>query len=102
MPGSWYRYDADRELLILNIRVQPNARRTEISGFHDGRLRIRVAAPPLDDRANELLIDFLKKKFKLPGGRVMIQRGSHGRNKTIEISHPGSALLASVRLLPQS
>ena len=102
MSGSWYRFDAERDRLILNIRVQPNASHTEISGFHDGCLRIRVAAPPFDDRANALLIDFLKKKFELPSGRVMIQRGSHGRNKIIEISHPGTALPASVRLLPQS
>lgn len=102
MPGSWYRYDADRDLLILDIRVQPNASRTEFAGLHGGCLKIRIAAPPLDDRANTLLIDFLKKKFELPGGRVMIKRGSHGRTKSIEISHPGTALLASLRLLPQS
>lgn len=54
-----------------------------------------------DARATALLIDFPKKKFELPGGRVMIQRGSHGRNKIIDISHPGKALLASVRLLAQ-
>ena len=101
MPGSWYRYDTDRDVLILNVRVQPNASRTEIAGLHDGCLKIRIAAPPLDDRANTLLIDFLKKKFELPSGRVIIKRGSHGRSKTIEVSHPGTALLASVRLLPQ-
>ena len=102
MSGTWYRYDADRDLLILNVRVQPNASSTGIAGLHDGCLKIRVAAPPLDDRANTLLIDFLKKKFELPGGRVMIKRGSHGRSKTIEISHPGAALLASVKMLPQT
>ena len=101
MSKSWYRYDAERDLLILEIRVQPNASRTEFAGLHAGRLKIRVAAPPLDDKANTLLIDFLKKKFELPGGRVMIKRGSHGRSKIIEISHPGAALLASVKLLPQ-
>lgn len=101
MSASWYRYDAERDLLILNVRVQPNASRTEIAGLHDGCLKIRIAAPPLDNKANGLLIDFLKKKFELPGGRVMIKRGSHGRSKTIEISHPGPALLASVKLLPQ-
>lgn len=102
MPGTWYRYDSERDLLILSVRVQPNASRTEIAGLHDGCLKIRVAAPPLDDRANSLLIDFLKKKLELGGGRVIIKRGSHGRTKTIEISHPGPALLASVKLLPQS
>jgi uncharacterized protein len=102
VSGSWYRYDADHNLLILNVRVQPNASRTGIAGIHDGCLKIRIAAPPLDDRANTLLIDFLKKKLELPGGRVMIKRGSHGRSKTIEISHPGAALLASVKMLPQT
>ena len=102
MSASWYRYDGERDLLILNVRVQPNASRTEIAGLHDGCLKIRVAAPPLDDKANTLLIDFLKKKFELPGSRVMIKRGGHGRSKIIEISHPGAALLASVILLPQS
>lgn len=102
MCGSWYRYDADRDLLILSVRVQPNASRTGIAGLHDGCPKIRVAAPPLDDRANTLLIDFLKKKLELPGGRVMIKRGSHGRSKTIEISQPGAALLASVKMLPQT
>lgn len=99
---SWYRYDAERDLLLLSVRVQPNASRTEIAGLHDGCLKIRVAAPPLDDRANTLLVDFLKKKLELPGGRVMIKRGSHGRSKTIEISQPGAALLASVKMLPQT
>lgn len=102
MSASWYRYDADRDLLILNIRVHPNASRTEIAGLHDGCLKIRVAAPPIDAKANTLLIDFLKKKFELLRGRVMIKRGGHGRSKTIEIFHPGATLLASVKLLPQT
>ena len=102
MSDSWYRYDGRRDVLILSIRVQPNVSRTETAGLHDGCLKIRVAAPPIDDKANTLLIDFLKKKFELPRGRVMIKRGGHGRSKTIEISHPGAALLASVKLLPQT
>jgi uncharacterized protein (TIGR00251 family) len=101
VSGTWYRYDAELDLLILNVRVQPNARRTEIAGLYDGCLKIRVAAPPLEDKANTLLIDFLKKTFELPGGRVIIRRGSHGRSKTIEISQPGAAVLASVKMLPQ-
>lgn len=102
MIESWYRYDPDRDLLTLNLRVQPNAKRTEFAGFHDGHLKVRVAAPALEDRANILLLDFLKKKFDLPGGRVMIKRGSHGRTKTVEISSPGQTLLVRLKELLQS
>ena len=99
--AAWYRYDAERDVLALEVRVQPNAGRTEIAGLHDGRLKIRLAAPPVDDRANDLLIDFLKARFDLPGGRVMIRRGGRSRSKTIEISQPGSDLLESLNQLLQ-
>ena len=101
MAGSWYRYDPDRDLLTLVLRVQPNAKRTEIAGFHGGYPKIRVAALPIGDRANALLLDFLKKKFDLPGGRVIITRGSRGRTKTIEISNPGQTLLVRLKELLQ-
>jgi uncharacterized protein (TIGR00251 family) len=97
MIESWYCYDPNRDLLTLVLHVQPNAKRTEFAGLHGGHLKVRVAAPPIEDRANALLLDFLKKKFDLPGGRVMISRGSHGRTKTVEISHPGQALIARLK-----
>jgi uncharacterized protein (TIGR00251 family) len=102
MPESWYRYDPDRSMLTLNLRVQPNARRTEIVGLHGGQLKVRVAAPALDGRANEMLVGFLADKFDLPGGRVMIRRGSHGRTKTVEIYGQAASLLARVKELLHS
>lgn len=99
MIESWYRYDPDRDLLTLTLHVQPNARKTEFAGLHDGRLKVRVAAPAVEGLANDLLLDFLKKKLELPGGRVMISRGGHGRAKTIEISRPGPAVLVRAKEL---
>jgi uncharacterized protein len=100
-PATWYGYDAVRDVLTLEVRVQPNAGRTEFAGLHDGRLKVRLAAPPVDDRANDLLVDFLKARFDLPGGRVMIRRGGRSRSKTIEIAKPGSDLLESLKQLLQ-
>ena len=97
MTESWYRYNPDRDLLTLVLRVQPNASRTEFAGFHGGYPKVRVAAPAIDDRANALLLDFLKKKFDLRGGEVIITRGSRGRTKTIEISNPGQTLLVRLK-----
>jgi len=97
LAESWYCYSPDRDLLTLVLRVQPNASRTEFAGFHGGYPKIRVAAPAIEDRANALLLDFLKKKFDLRGGQVIIRRGSRGRTKTIEISNPGQTLLVRLK-----
>ncbi len=102
MLESWYRYDPDRGLLRLSLHVQPNARRTEVVGLHDGHLKVCVAAPAVDGKANELLVGFLAHKFDLPGGRVMIRRGSHGRTKTVEIYGQAASLLARVKELLHS
>ncbi len=101
MAGSWHRYDPDRDLLTLILRVQPNASRTECAGFHGGYPKVRVAAPAIEGRANALLLDFLKKKFDVRGRQVIITRGSRGRTKTIEISNPGQTLLLRLKELLQ-
>ncbi len=101
MAESWYRYNPDQDLLTLVFRVQPGASRTEFAGFHGGYPKVRVAAPAIEDRANALLLDFLKKKFHLRGGQVIIARGSRGRTKTIEISNPQHTLLLRLKELLQ-
>lgn len=101
MADSWFRYDPDRDVLTLVLRVQPGASRTGFAGFHGGHLKVRVSAPAIEDRANTLLLDFLKKKFDLRGGQVIIRGGSRGRTKTIEISNPGQTLLIRLKELVQ-
>lgn len=102
MTESWYRCDEGRDLLTLILHVQPNAKRTEIAGLHGGRLKVRIAAPAVEGKANELLVGFLADTFDLPGGRVMIRRGSHGRTKTVEIYGQAASLLARVKKLLHS
>lgn len=99
MAESWYHYEPEGDLLTLVLRVQPNASRTEFAGFHGGYPKLRVAAPAIEDRANALLLDFLKKKFDLRGRQVIITRGRRGRTKTIEISNPGQILLVRLKEL---
>ena len=93
----WYRWDAVRNVLCINLYVQPNARTTEVAGLHADALKVRVAAPPLDDRANLLLIDFLRKVLGVPGSCISIRRGQKGRNKVVEILAPGEEALRIVR-----
>lgn len=78
--ASWYRRDADGAL-VLAIHAQPGARRTEIAGLHGDSLKVRVAAPALEDRANDALIAFLAERFKVPKRNVALLSGQRSREK---------------------
>ncbi len=73
--------------VTARLHIQPKAARTEISGeYGDGsaiRLKIRVAAPPVDGAANEELIRFLKKLTGLPSSQIHIIRGESSKAKDI-------------------
>lgn len=71
--------------VVLFIRAQPGARRTEVTGVHDGALKVRIAAPPVDDRANDALVAFLAKAFGLRRSSVTIRSGSTSRRKRIKL-----------------
>jgi uncharacterized protein len=62
------------------VRVQPRASRSELAGEWQGALRVRLAAPPLEDRANDALRRFLADRLSVPLSAVRITRGEHSRN----------------------
>jgi uncharacterized protein len=68
------------------VRVQPRARRSELAGEWQGALRVRLAAPPLEDRANDALRRLLADRLSVPVAAVRVARGEHIRNKRVEIS----------------
>lgn len=80
---SWYRRDGER--ITLTLHIQPGAKRTEVAGLHDGALKIRVAAAPVEGQANARLLEFLKKAFDVPSSQVILRQGSSGRRKVVEI-----------------
>jgi hypothetical protein len=98
---SWYRYDPARDVLTLDLHVQPNASRSEFAGLHGTALKVRIAAPASDFKANALLVDFLRKSFQLPARKVMITRGDRSRRKVVEITGCGPQLLARIRDLSE-
>ena len=71
--------------VILAVRVQPRASKTEISGVLDGALKVRLQAPALEDRANEALCEFLAHLLKTPKSAVRIVSGHRSRSKRLEI-----------------
>jgi uncharacterized protein len=81
----------------LDVLVQPRASRTRVIGEHDGRLKIQLAAPPVDGEANAALVAFLADALGVRKGDVAIVRGDTGRRKTVRIAGP-SAAAAVLRL----
>jgi uncharacterized protein (TIGR00251 family) len=71
--------------VILGVRVQPRASKTEISGVMAGALKVRLQAPALEDRANEVLCEFLAHLLKTPNSAVRILSGHRSRSKRVEI-----------------
>ena len=89
---SWLR-DVDGESL-LDLAVQPGAKRSEISGLHDGALRVRIAAPAIDGRGNAALCAWLAVQMDLPRRAVRIERGDKSRRKQLRIALPAAQVLA--------
>ena len=81
----WPCLSARGDGAVLRLAVMPNAKRTEIDGLHDGALRVRLAAPPIEGRANEALIAWLAKSLGVPRRALALAHGAAGRRKTIAI-----------------
>ena len=84
--GPWWRRDGQR--VVLELHVQPRAGRTGIAGVHSGRLRVRVAAAPVEDAANRELVAFLAKQFRVPRARVTLLSGAAARDKRVAVEAP--------------
>jgi uncharacterized protein (TIGR00251 family) len=83
-------------VMTFLVRVQPRASRDEIAGEWQGALRVRLAAPPIDDRANDALRRFLAARLNVPQAAVRIASGERSRNKRIEVR---GATVAQVQAL---
>lgn len=76
---------------LLELLVQPRASRTRCAGEHDGRLKVQLAAPPVDGEANRALVEFLSAALGVRKADLAIVRGETGRRKTVRVEGPGAA-----------
>ena len=81
-------YTWQGENLILYWHLQPKASSDAIVGIHGDRLKVRITAPPIDGKANEHLVKWLGKLFKVPKSDIDILQGELGRQKTLLIKQP--------------
>ena len=83
--------------LSFTVRVQPRVSRDEIVGEHQDGLKIRLTAPPVDDRANEALRKLLASRLNVPLAAVRIAAGEHSRTKRVEIFGVTAAMIEALR-----
>jgi uncharacterized protein (TIGR00251 family) len=80
---SWLREDGDG--VVVELLVQPRASRTRVAGEHEGRLKLQLAAPPVDGEANAALVAYLAGALGVRKADVVLLRGETGRRKTVRI-----------------
>jgi uncharacterized protein (TIGR00251 family) len=77
----------------ITVRLQPRARRDEVVGERDGKVVIRVTAPPVDGKANEALCRLIAKAAGVAPSRVRIVRGHSAREKVVQVEGIGEGEL---------
>jgi hypothetical protein len=82
--------------IVFTARVVPRASKSEIVGAHDGALKIRLAAPPVEGAANEELIKTLAKYFDVNKSAVEIVSGAAAKTKQIRIAGASSEKLRRI------
>lgn len=71
--------------ILLSVYIQPNASETAIIGLHDSKLKIKIATPPTDGKANKTLCRFIAEQFSVPMKNVTILKGESSRTKVLKI-----------------
>ena len=83
-------------MVSFSVRVQPRASRDEIVGEWQDGLKIRLTAPPLDDRANEALRRLLATRLNVSLSAVRIASGEHSRTKRVEVRGVSAAAVRAL------
>lgn len=82
--SHWYRRNGD--VLTLTLHIQPGAKCTNVAGRHGEALKIRLAAPPIEGRANAALLKFVAESFGVPLRQVELRQGGQSRHKVVAIT----------------
>jgi uncharacterized protein (TIGR00251 family) len=80
---AWARRAGD--CWLLDLHVQPGAKTTVAVGEHGGRLKLKIAAPPVDNKANAHLLAWLSTQFGVPKSALTLVRGETSRQKTVAV-----------------
>jgi uncharacterized protein (TIGR00251 family) len=90
VPGDW----------VLSIQAQPGASRCAVAGEHGDCLRVRIAAPPIDGRANDTLRAYIAERLGVPRSAVLVEHGEASRRKRVRVTAGCEAAAVVAGLAP--
>lgn len=85
----WARYDAKQDRWTLQVHVQPGAKANQVVGEHGGSLKLKIAAPAVDNKANKCLVGFVAELWGVAQRQVSLVRGEGSRQKTVAVRGAG-------------
>ena len=80
------RYRKTPDGWLLTLHIQPGAKKSEVVGLHGDALKVRIASPPVDGKANEALVTFIADQLGLPKRAVQLVKGDTSRAKTVLVT----------------
>jgi uncharacterized protein (TIGR00251 family) len=84
---TWYQ--TGRDGLTIQVQAQPGAKRTEVVGLYGDCIKVRLASPPVDGKANACLIEFLAGRLDVKKSQLSITRGISSRRKSVFVAASG-------------
>lgn len=96
--SSWYRQDRDGAF-CLSLHIQPGAKKSSVAGLHGEALKIRLAAPPVDGKANTALVAFVAELLQLSRAAVSLKSGQTSRQKVLRVEGVDEKRLADLASL---
>jgi uncharacterized protein (TIGR00251 family) len=88
--------------VLVHVHVMPNAPKTQAHGLHDGALRVRLKAPPVEGKANLELVAWLARELELPRACIELIRGESGRRKQLRVAQACVANARWERLMTET
>ena len=85
MPNIPWRIRTTDTALEVTLHVQTRARSNEIIGYHDGALKLKVSAPPVENAANRAIVEFFANLLDIARSRIRIVSGGKSRDKVLRI-----------------
>ncbi len=80
----WYRRNG--EIVTLTLHAQPGAKKSEVAGLYGDALKLKLAAAPVEGRANEALLKYMSRLFDVPLRQVVLLQGEQSRHKVVAIT----------------
>ncbi len=104
LPAQPFLHAQKDGRVLVEVHVMPNAAKTQAQGLHDGALRVRLHAPPVDGKANLALQAWLAQTLGIPKSAVELVRGASARRKQLCVAaaYAGLARWEELKPLPEA